>query len=90
MKDAWHLIPAEVVQDCLDLAFGRRGLDDVELELFAARLRLCGVIACLVFGRTRGCRSVDLLEEGGDSHRGRGAGLVEEGDDIESFRLRQC
>lgn len=73
---------ADVAQDGLNLVGGGRVLGDVELEGFAARLRLCRVVASLVEGSTGLGVGRDLLDEVGDLDRGRGAGLVEDGDDV--------
>jgi hypothetical protein len=85
LDDDRGLALADVVEDGLDLALGGRILGDVELELLAARLG--GVVAGLVNGGARLGVGGSLLQDIGDADgRGR-AGLVEEGDDVEAFRL---
>jgi len=45
------------------------------------------VVGGLIFGVVGAGCGGGLLEEGVDLHRSRGAGIVEEGDDIEGFVL---
>lgn len=85
LDDDRGLALADVVEDGLDLPLGGRILGDVELKLLAARLG--GVIAGLVDGRAGLSVGGSLLQDIGDADgRGR-ARLVEEGDDVEAFRL---
>ena len=83
LDDLGDAASADVAQDGLNLVGGGRGLGDVEFEGLAAGLRLGRVVASLVEGGASLSVGRDLLDEVGDLHRGRGAGLVEDGDNVE-------
>lgn len=70
---------ADVRQDRLHLVDGGRVLGDVELKRVAADRAVRGGVRLGACGR--------LLQQVGDSDRGRRAGLVEEGDDVERLAL---
>lgn len=79
---------AHIVEYRPELVWCGRLLCDVEVELCPLELCLCSVIASLVLGRCLAGIGRHLLQEGQDLGRGRGAGLVEEGDDVFGFALR--
>lgn len=80
--DGWNGRLAHVLQNGLELIGGWWVFGDVQLELGAVRGCLCRVVAGLVFCGMLGgiCRC--LLEESGNTDRGRRAGLVEEGNNV--------
>lgn len=78
---------SHVLQDGLKLVGSGRVFGDVQLELGTLGSRLRRVVAGLVLGSMFGGVGRRLLQEGGDAHRGRRAGLVEEGDDVFGFVL---
>ncbi len=83
LDDLGDAASANVAQDSLDLVGGGGVLGYVELKGLAAGLGLGRMIASLVEGGASLGVGRDLLDEIGDLDRGRGAGLVEDSDDVE-------
>lgn len=79
---------SDILKDGLQLVGRGRVLGDVQLKLLAlGGLCLRCVIGRLVLGSSLGGGGRGLLQEVGNTDRGRGGGLVEEGDDVERFVL---
>lgn len=89
LDDGGDPVLSDVFQDGLHLVGGGGVFGDVELELGAGLLgvRLDAVVTGLVLSRAGGSVGRHLLEDVGGPHRGGGARLVEEGDNVEGLVL---
>lgn len=87
MYDRADLALPDVFEDGLELVGRGWFLGDVQLEVDTMGNSLRRVVARLILGGGRGGVRRGLLQYGGSPERGRRAGLVEEGDNVESFVL---
>lgn len=87
LYDGADLGLVDIFEDGLELVSRRRLLGDVQLEVDTTGHCLSRVVARLVLSGGGGGIRRGLLQYGGSPERGRRAGLVKEGDDVESFVL---